>query len=497
MKILANHYRRMRQRYPDEQLLILFDIDGTILDMRYMVTHVLKSFDTFFGSYIFQHIQPDDVTVHENRIEEFLAGFPLSGAEQKMVADWYYRHQWGYEAILESHRPFKGVLEIIRWFQLQPNTQVGLNTGRPESLRFVTLFSLNELGKEFRIRFRNDLLYMNPKRWKTNVGQGKIEGIEYFRKKGFRILAVVDNEPSNLGAIAKNPANRGILLLHADTLFETKRSAVLTASVSGKSYDMEAFVNLSQLPQHIQFVWQGMDSRNRIREFLNSNIHWAQFNVVLDIIRRKIMIYDPVAEKGFPDDEIEKITLSDCLRWMKSLGRGVKLNLKDPFILDPLIDTVREMGMDDSELWFCSNLEYLKEDGFRKLQRVFPGAIIQCSVDFLVPLMAVSTPKARDIVRILKDWGINRYSLDARLPAKRKILDFMDDVGLDVNIDHVDNLESFLKTILLQPRSVSLDFYLCALLDRNSDFGSLKGKFSQLSPHKPSPGEISRAAFPN
>ena len=43
MKKLAKHYEKIRARHPDGELLILFDIDGTILDLRCMVLHVLKS----------------------------------------------------------------------------------------------------------------------------------------------------------------------------------------------------------------------------------------------------------------------------------------------------------------------------------------------------------------------------------------------------------------------------------------------------------------------
>ena len=54
-----------------------------------------------------------------------------------------------------------GVLEVIRWFQLQPKTYVGLNTGRPESIRADTLRSLNKLGKEYRVQFSDELLHKN------------------------------------------------------------------------------------------------------------------------------------------------------------------------------------------------------------------------------------------------------------------------------------------------------------------------------------------------
>lgn len=38
--------------------------------------------------------------------------------------------------------------------QLQPNTFVGLNTGRPKRLRPDTLKSLNKRGKDFKVEFQ-------------------------------------------------------------------------------------------------------------------------------------------------------------------------------------------------------------------------------------------------------------------------------------------------------------------------------------------------------
>jgi len=45
MRRLADHYARFRQDYPDDRLLIVFDIDGTILDLRHMVRHVLLDYE--------------------------------------------------------------------------------------------------------------------------------------------------------------------------------------------------------------------------------------------------------------------------------------------------------------------------------------------------------------------------------------------------------------------------------------------------------------------
>ena len=57
--------------------MVAFDIDGTILDMLHAVLQLLRNFDFEHGTSHFEHV----------------------------------------------------TLEVIRWFQIQPDTVVGLNTG--------------------------------------------------------------------------------------------------------------------------------------------------------------------------------------------------------------------------------------------------------------------------------------------------------------------------------------------------------------------------------
>ena len=77
------------------------------------------------------------------------------------VLDWYREQPSSPEHVPGTERPYPGVLEVIRWFQLQSSTFVGLNTSRPERLRADTLRSLNALGRDLRVEFDRDLLHMN------------------------------------------------------------------------------------------------------------------------------------------------------------------------------------------------------------------------------------------------------------------------------------------------------------------------------------------------
>ncbi len=114
---------------------ILFDIDGTILDTRYMILHVLKEFDEVHDSGFFQKLAISDIDVHEDQVDRLLDRLNLSRGQRDKVQHWYQQIRWSSNAILNAHRPFNGVMEAIRWFQLQPRMSVGLNTGRPEEIR--------------------------------------------------------------------------------------------------------------------------------------------------------------------------------------------------------------------------------------------------------------------------------------------------------------------------------------------------------------------------
>ena len=218
MTSLTSHYEKMRTTYPQEKLLIVFDIDGTILDTRHLVLYALRSFDKNHKTSYFKGIRIADIDFHEDRLTLLLERLKIPIKDRSFIMRKYEELLFSSTSVIEAHQPFRGVLEVIRWFQLQPNTFVGLNTGRPESLRFNTLQSLNSLGTGHRAVFRDDLLYMKRPEGGSDIPQIKAQGIEYFRDIGFRVFAVVDNEPENLNAVSKVDWENEILLLHADTI---------------------------------------------------------------------------------------------------------------------------------------------------------------------------------------------------------------------------------------------------------------------------------------
>jgi len=459
MAELAHHHNKTRRQYPEDRLLILFDIDGTILDMRYMVLRVLQSFDREYNTRFFRKMQVVDIKVHENQVDRLLADLQIPSDKQGEILDWYNQHRWSSENILHSHNPLSGVLEVIRWFQLQPNTLVGLNTGRPESIRTDTLRSLNELGKEYKVQFADELLHMNSSDWEQEVGNAKVAGVYYFQKAGYRVFAFIDNEPDNLKAVSKINPKQEILLLHANTIFESRRTSLPSHTVKGKTYDLTELIPEKALPRHIQFVWHGVNDEVNLRQFLASDITWGECDVRLDPIGNELILrHDSFVENPLDLDE-EWLSLDRLLERLCQTGKSVKLDLKTGGILvDKVLEFITKFCFEDVRLWFNGNVERLQEEGFRKLADAHPDSVLQCPVDFLAPLIISAPEKAKDILDMFTSWGANRFSIDWNTQNLRTFFDQMDEWGFEVNIYNVPDLEAFLQAVLLIPRSITSDF---------------------------------------
>lgn len=238
MNKLAEHFEKFMTTYPKDKLLIVFDIDGTILDMRFMILYVLKSFDAELKTQHFEDLDYRDIDFHEDHVSSLLERLSIVDPDRTRILAAFEERLISATAFPHSQQPFHGVLDVVRWLQKQRNTFVGLNTGRPESLRTNTLNTLNAWGRLHGAVFRDELLYMRNSHSVEDIAYTKVAGIEYFKKRGFRIFAFVDNEPDNLMAVGKADPYGDILLLHADTIFKSNVDNVPTTAVKGKVYDL-------------------------------------------------------------------------------------------------------------------------------------------------------------------------------------------------------------------------------------------------------------------
>jgi phosphoglycolate phosphatase-like HAD superfamily hydrolase len=457
MRELAAHFRGMRLAYPEEELAVVFDIDGTIVDTRHLVVHLLIAYDRLHGTEHFRGIRPSDIDSHETQIDAILEPFALPAPIRAHVRAWYLEHLRDPDAIAAAHRPYEGVLGVIRWFQLQPRTHVVLNTGRPEWMRGITLDALNALGAAHRVRFDPDLLFMEPSGDSAAVAEAKVRALRTLRSRGYRIVAVFDNEPEMLRAMSLADEEGEILFLHADTIFLSRREPP-PRTVAGSRYRLADLVDEREIGRRVTFVWHGANDRRNLRHFLASDVRWAELDVRLDPLGRAVLRHDPFSLAAWARDE-ELLPLGECLATIRAHGRAVKIDLKeDGPTLEAVLREVAALGFPDEELWFNGAVEALGAEGFRRIRREHPGAIVQAPVEFLVPLLLAAPELADRVLRTLAEWGIDRVSLDWRTPRAREALDALERLGWSVNLYGVPDLESFLEAALLLPASVTADF---------------------------------------
>jgi beta-phosphoglucomutase-like phosphatase (HAD superfamily) len=464
MRELARHFERLRDAYPAEELCVVFDIDGTIVDTRHLVVHILLAYDRERDTDLFRGLRAEDVTVYERHVDDLLDGFGLPAPVRADVRAFYVEHLQDPTSLISAHRAYPGVLSVIRWFQMQPGTSVALNTGRPEATREATLDALNALGGPHRVRFSSELLMMHRGEWDRGVPEGKVTGLERLRARGLRIVAMVDNEPANLTAMAEADPTGEVLFLHADTLFETPRSAEDRRTVAGSDYRLVGLVDERELAQRTRtrFVWHGVNDRENLRQFLASEVRWAECDVRADPVGRLVARHDGFEERPWwPEDPA--MPLQEWLAHVLGAGRAAKLDLKEggdvtERALAMVDEAIAAAGADDGSLWFNASIETLGETGFQRIAGAHPRSVISAPVDSLVPWLLADARLGREGLVSLASWGVTRASLAWTTPRVREALEAVEAAGWDVNIYGVPDLASFLDAAILAPASVTADF---------------------------------------
>ena len=455
MRALADHYQAARSQSLSDELCIVFDIDGTILDLRHLVAHVLLAYDRDRGADLFHGLVAGDIGVSENQIDALLESLEVpQGHRRDDVASFYREHLWDEAALIAASAPYRGVLGVIRWFQMQPGTSVALNTGRPEAKRQITLDSLNAVGEAARVRFEPELLFMRSDA--SAVPAAKSAALDEIVARGLRIVAVVDNEPENLAAMAGSHGGRDILFLHADTIFESQRSEGLGV-VTGTAYELGGLISEDRLREHVELVWHGVNDAENLRQFLDSGIRWAEIDLRRDPVGRLVLRHDGFDERPWDRDE-RSLPAVSTVGALSAAGRSVKLDVKENGdTLRGVFDLVDALELADERVWFNAEIDTVGPDGFEGFRNRYPGATASCPIDFLVPLLMAAPEEADVVLRRLRSWGVTRLSVRWGRGVRRTIGE-LERRGWETNIYAVPDLESFLEAALLLPTSVTADF---------------------------------------
>ncbi|MFB6346987.1 MAG: hypothetical protein ABEK50_14775 [bacterium] len=459
MKSLAEHYENVRKTFREKNeyknLIVLFDIDGTILDHRKTIFHLLKEYDRRRNTALFKGLNPEDIYVSENHLNRLLERYDLTEERVNDVINFYDENRWSEDVILNSHKPYRGVMDVIRWFQLQPNTEVGLNTARPESLREQTLKSLNLLGEEYKVTFSSELLHMNTGGW-DNVRESKIEGIRYFQEEDFRIVAFLDNEPANLSALAEAHFEQDFLLLHAETCFDSNPDLLPESSLSGQNYGITGLIQSQAEPNRIQFIWDNLDTEQSLDRFLDSSVRWGKFPVRRDPETDELILRVDDYNQS-PRRRENPLTLNAALKELKEHDKSIQfeLNIEDPNL--PTLTQVMDRHDLPDKIGFRIGVDRLRSHTFNSFLYSYSDATVEVTIDFMQQLLLGHPEKAHLMVDMLREnRPVNTFSVQWQTYGKKRIVQKLKEWNAPINLSNIPGLREFLEVDRLHPDSVTL-----------------------------------------
>lgn len=217
-RVLLNHHECSLQRFPDQRLLVLFDVDGTFLDMRLALAGLLRAYDAAHGSAYFGALDPDTMDPFGRGIEDVLIRCRVPAGEQPQVLAWHQNERRRGDIGRLAHAPYQGLLWLAGWLHGQPRTAVGINSARPEFLRQDTLRCLNGLAAGSGLCLMDGLAWFTPHGWRDDVFASKLAAITQAQRRGDRVIAMIDSNPALLAGLAAADHGDDMLLLYSADL---------------------------------------------------------------------------------------------------------------------------------------------------------------------------------------------------------------------------------------------------------------------------------------
>ena len=394
MHHLAKVYAACRAVHAEDVALVVVDIDGTLLDA------------------------PDIGTVDSDTASS---------------------REW----VLAAHHPYRGVIDIVRWFDAQPLTAIAVNSARPEHHRREVRRWLDVLGEEYRVTFDDDLVHLRPGVPESDVVAHKRDGLRRWRGQGFRIVTVVESERRVAEAIAGDQETTEALVLPTETILRARRMPSSRGAVTASG--------------HVELVWHRMNDETNLRQFLASPFRWGELDVRLDPEGRLVVRHDDL-DRLDDGEAVDAPSPRAVIEALLNAGKRVNLDLKDGTAVAPALDVLADAGIADEDLWINGRVDKLGERGLAAIRRAHPDARIQCPVEFLGPMVAAMPTHARSVVTTMQNWGVDRFSVASTHEHAEMLLSQLDDWGVDVNLSAVTDLPHFIAAVLTLPRSVTADF---------------------------------------
>lgn len=465
---LASHYEAALRKYPGDRFLLVCDIDGTVLDMRQAIRSTLLEFDVRNGTRYFESVSLTDVDGNEESLQNLFERLQIPSAVRLAAGFECAGTALSEETILSAHRRFNGILDLIRWFQSQPDTYVALLTARPERSRVDTRRILSVLEKQYSVQFPDHLIYMKPCEPKQPIWESKVNGIKHFAQAGFHVFAAIDSKSENLRAMRKANPGTEILLLQTEDV-----EKLLEQQMGGwsrrRAFQPEVLSPEAAPSGPVCFIWDWKDmAEEAFLRFLSSNIQWIKVDAGF---------FFPDSDQGRFACARGKADLDFFLTLIRKHNKKLNISLpEDGLSLGRIMAVISDYDFEDFNLWFSGGHRRGHRDLkiFKMLARLYPCSIREYSLDSLVLMIEADPTAAKKILKELAHEGIGIFSFDWRTPHRMSILRQLDCWGFHANIRGTDGLGPFLEACLSRPSAITSDFNLHAgehpeLSDRESD----------------------------
>ncbi len=342
-----------------------------------------------------------------------------------------------------------GVMESLRWFQIQPRTVIGF-IGHRESDRSRLQRRLGRAGR--RIRFDpEDARFCFPEN-AADLRERLTAAQQQFQSTGYRVI----------GALARGTGN-STPEIHQGGSADFPRVYLPARGRNRKGkysrITLSDLVNEEALPPGIRLCWHGINDRENLRRFLESDIIWGELDIRIDPeTERLIARHDSFAESALQPGE-QLLPAADTLQEFRREGRHVKIDFKEGgAVVERTLKLLAGLGYNGNTLWFHANTKTLRPEEFRKIARRFPGSIVQTTIDYLASLIPAMPGLARSRLQRYHSRGINQFLLTWRARRKALILDRVQEWGYRLNFYQIPDLEEFLRAVLLLPDAITTDF---------------------------------------
>lgn len=216
--------------------------------------------------------------------------------------------------------------------------------------------------------------------------------------------------------------------------------------------------SLSELPDGVDLVWHGANDIVNLRQFLASEVPWAELDVNTDPTEASLILrHDTFDERPCASGE-QLLPLAHALAAIAAAQRAVKIDFKVGGRWIPRVLEQLDMhGFPHSRVWLNGEWPLLGDKWLQYFAEQYPAAVIQVPVHFLGDY-APRLEAARAQFIQAAELGVNRFSVPWRHPRVHELLDLLRAWNLPFNLYGMRDLASFLAAVQEQPASVTADF---------------------------------------